>query len=91
MNIAKQVLAKMTTRNILATSTTGIFLYIVQFIITSSPQLLENPLVTGILGAFTTVVVMIYVFYFRTSGTTGLTSEGDELLSNGAYNIEKIN
>ena len=59
------ILEKLTTRNILALGTGATFLGTVAYVVTQSPELLENPLVTGILGAFTTLTVLVYQFYFR--------------------------
>jgi len=61
------ILEKLTTRNILALGTGATFLGTVAYVVTQSPGLLENPLVTGILGAFTTLTVLVYQFYFRKS------------------------
>jgi len=62
------ILEKLTSRNFLAVGTGTTFLGSVGFVITQNPELLENPLVTGILGAFTTLTALVYQFYFRTSG-----------------------
>ena len=61
------ILEKLTTRNILALGTGATFLGIVAYVVTQGSELLENPLVTGILGAFTTLTVLVYQFYFRKS------------------------
>jgi len=58
---------KITTRNFLASGTGVTFLTSVIYVITQNPELLENPLVTGILGAFTTLTALVYQFYFRKS------------------------
>lgn len=62
------VLEKLTTRNALALGNGATFLGTVSYIITKQPELLENPIVTGILGAFTTLTALVWQFYFRTSG-----------------------
>lgn len=62
------ILDKLTSRNFLAVGTGSVFLGAVYHLITVNPELLENPIVTGILGAFTTLTALVYQFYFRTSG-----------------------
>ena len=64
------ILDKLTSRNFLTVGTGTTFLGIVYYLITVNPELLENPIVTGILGAFTTLTALVYQFYFRTSGNT---------------------
>jgi fluoride ion exporter CrcB/FEX len=64
------ILEKLTSRNFLAVATGSVFLLIVYHLITENPELLENPIVTGMLGAFTTLTALVYQFYFRTSGST---------------------
>ena len=64
------ILEKLTTRNAAAIGTIGTFLGLTSHVIVNNPTLLENPIVTGLLGVFTTVTVLIYQFYFRTSGPT---------------------
>jgi len=59
------ILEKLTTRNILAVGTGATFLGVVTHLVTQNPELLENPLITGILGAFTTLTALVYQFYFR--------------------------
>lgn len=65
------ILAKLTTRNYLAVATATAFLGSVAYVIVKQPELLENPIVTGILGAFTTLTALVYQFYFRTAGEVG--------------------
>lgn len=62
------ILDKLTSRNFLTVGTGLTFLGIVYYLITENPELLENPIVTGILGAFTTLTALVYQFYFRVSG-----------------------
>ena len=59
------ILEKLTTRNTLAIGTGATFLGIIAYIITQAPELVENPIVTGFLGAFTTLTTLVYQFYFR--------------------------
>ena len=61
------IIEKLSTRNFLAVATGTTFLGSVGFVITQNPELLENPIVTGILGAFTTLTALVYQFYFRKS------------------------
>jgi fluoride ion exporter CrcB/FEX len=62
------ILDKLTSRNFLTIATGTTFLGVVYYLITENPTLLENPIVTGILGAFTTLTALVYQFYFRVSG-----------------------
>ena len=62
------ILDKLTSRNFLTVGTGLTFLGTVTYLITQNPELLENPIVTGILGAFTTLTALVYQFYFRVSG-----------------------
>lgn len=62
------ILDKLTSRNFLTVGTGITFLGVVYYLITENPTLLENPIVTGILGAFTTLTALVYQFYFRVSG-----------------------
>ena len=68
------ILDKLTSRNFLAVSTGSVFLGVIYHLITANPELLENPIVTGLLGAFTTLTALVYQFYFRTSGNPPETS-----------------
>jgi len=63
------VLEKLTTRNFLGVGTGTTFLGIISYIILENPELLENPIVTGLLGAFTTLTALVYQFYFRSAGS----------------------
>lgn len=56
---------KLTTRNILALTTTSAFLGIVGFIVKEGIDSAENPITMMLLGQFSTVVALIYYFYFR--------------------------
>ena len=62
------ILDKLSSRNFLAVGTGTTFLAMVYYLITQNPELLTNPIVTGLLGAFTTLTALVYQFYFRTSG-----------------------
>jgi fluoride ion exporter CrcB/FEX len=63
------ILDKLTSRNFLAVGTGSTFLGLLAFIVTQAPELVENPIVTAFLGAFTTLTALVYQFYFRTSGS----------------------
>ena len=64
------VLDKLTTRNILALSIIGMLDYAIYKAL-NSPEMvtiaLENPLVTYIMGTFTSGVMLVLYFYFRKS------------------------
>lgn len=59
------ILKKLTTRNIIANGTVGVFLYVIYYIIVQNPQLLENSVATMLLGQFTMAVGLVYYFFFR--------------------------
>lgn len=62
---AKAILNKLRVRNILSLATSGTFLWTVWYTITQQPEVLENPLVTFLLGTFGPIVMMVYVFHYR--------------------------
>lgn len=64
------LLNKLTTRNLVALMTAFTLNYEVIYATTHVTEVLkalENPLVTFILGTFNTVVIMVFIFYFRKS------------------------
>ena len=65
---------KLTTRNIIALATVGIFLRTVDYLITNGPEIIEvvnetEPAVVGaagiVVGAFVVVTKDVYTFFFR--------------------------
>ena len=70
---------KITTRNILAIITTSAFLGVIGFIIKNEIDLAENPITMMLLGQFSTVVALIYYFYFRKKQSVPEVSNDDEL------------
>lgn len=64
-----EILKKLTTRNILATSVVGTFLWAIHYGVThidaTSKALESSSLLSALVGVFTTVVTLILVFYFR--------------------------
>lgn len=69
---------KLTTRNILAIITTVTFLGVIGFIIKNEVDLAENPITMMLLGQFSTVVALIYYFYFRKQQHAKETTDLDE-------------
>jgi hypothetical protein len=65
-----EILDKITSRNFLAVATGTTFLGSIWFILFQQPELLENPIITAIMGAFTTLTALVYQFYFRSSGSS---------------------
>lgn len=65
-----KILDKLTSRNFLAVATGTTFLGSIWYILFERPELLENPIITAIMGAFTTLTALVYQFYFRSSGNT---------------------
>lgn len=63
------ILEKLTTRNFLACATGTTFLGLVTHLILNGTALLENPVVTGLLGIFGTLTALVFQFYFRTAGS----------------------
>lgn len=66
--IREQLVKKLTARNYVTIITTTALIFCVIYGLTNTTaavKALENPLVTYIFGQFGTVVVMIYVFYYR--------------------------
>ena len=65
MSIAQTIFRKLTTRNTLSLGTAGVFLYVVFYVVTVDSSPTENPVVMLLLGQFSTVIGMIYIFYYR--------------------------
>ncbi|MBI5697109.1 MAG: hypothetical protein HZC29_01100 [Thaumarchaeota archaeon] len=63
--MSKTLTEKLTTRNFIAIATILTFLGSVAYTIVYHPEMTENPLFTYLLGQFSTVVGLIYYFYFR--------------------------
>lgn len=60
---------KLTVRNYISISTVAVFLALVVYAITINQVILENPIITFLLGTFVSVVTMIYQFYYRKNKT----------------------
>lgn len=68
-----ELIKKITTRNIISVTTSLTLLFAVVYGLTHTTEVLtalENPLVTFVLGTFNTVVIMVYVFYYRKNPST---------------------
>ena len=68
MNITEKLFEKLTARNYLAIITSTALVFAVIYGLTKPGEVADaiaNPLITYIMGQFGTVVVMVYVFYFR--------------------------
>lgn len=67
-----ELLEKITTRNLISLMSASTLMFSVIYALTNTTVVLtalENPLVTFILGTFNTVVVMVFVFYYRKNPT----------------------
>jgi RsiW-degrading membrane proteinase PrsW (M82 family) len=62
-------LKKLTARNFITIATVATFLALVFYTVIHNPDVLENSIVTFILGTFVSVVTMIYQFYYRKNKT----------------------
>ena len=62
-------LKKLTARNFITLATVSVFLTLVLYTVIENPAVLENSIVTFILGTFVSVVTMIYQFYYRKNKT----------------------
>ena len=65
----QKCLKKLTARNFITIATVATFLCIVLYTVIENPDVLENSIVTFILGTFVSVVTMIYQFYYRKNKT----------------------
>ncbi len=72
MSWQDELVKKLTARNFISVTTASTLLFAVIYGLTNTTQVLtalENPMVTYILGGFNTVVIMVYVFYYRKNPT----------------------
>jgi len=60
---------KLTVRNFITLATIITFLSLVSYAVVEKPEVLENPIITFLLGTFVSVVTMIYQFYYRKNKT----------------------
>lgn len=65
VNTCDKCLKKLTVRNFITISTIIVFLSLVIYTVLYNPNVLENPLITFMLGTFVSAVTMIYTFYYR--------------------------
>ena len=56
---------KITIRNYITFSTITVFLFVILYAVIENPLVLDNPLVTFVLGTFAPIVMMVYTFYYR--------------------------
>lgn len=73
-------LKKLTVRNFITVSTVTVFLSLVVYTVLYNPDVLENPLITFLLGTFVSSVTMIYTFYYRKNPSK---SNDDEFQGSG--------
>lgn len=62
-------LKKITVRNYITASTVSVFLFMVLYAVVENPVILDNPLVTFVMGTFAPIVMMVYTFYYRKNKT----------------------
>jgi|FLOH01.1.fsa_nt_gi hypothetical protein len=62
-------LKKLTVRNYITIATVTVFLALVVYAVVINQVILENPIITFLLGTFVSVVTMIYQFYYRKNKT----------------------
>lgn len=72
-------LKKITIRNFITLATVTVFLAIVLYTVVHNPDVLENSIVTFILGTFVSVVTMIYQFYYRKNKTKPEVDDYDDV------------
>lgn len=63
-------LEKLTSRNFLAVGTALTGWGLLTYVLTQKVELLDNPVVTALLGSFITLQVLVYQFYFRRAEET---------------------
>ena len=56
---------KLTIRNYITASTITVFLFMILYAVIENPKVLDNPLVTFVMGTFAPIVMMVYTFYYR--------------------------
>lgn len=69
MDNCNKCLKKLTVRNYVTIATISVFLALVVYSITINQVILENPIITFLLGTFVSVTTMIYQFYYRKNKT----------------------
>jgi hypothetical protein len=60
-----EILKKLTVRNLIAVGTVSAFLAVVYRLLTGGVEVTDSPVLMMLLGQFSTVVGLIYYFYFR--------------------------
>ena len=74
-------LKKLTVRNFITLATVSVFLALVTYTVVENPDVLENPLITFLLGTFVSVVTMIYQFYYRKNKTKREADDYDDVFA----------
>jgi len=65
----QKCIKKVTIRNFITASTISVFLFMVLYAVVENPIILDNPLVTFVMGTFAPIVMMVYTFYYRKNKT----------------------
>jgi len=60
---------RITVRNYITVATISVFLFMILYAVIENPLVLDNPLVTFVLGTFAPIVMMVYTFYYRKNKT----------------------
>tara|TARA_R110000824_G_scaffold100642_1_gene239225 strand:+ start:525 stop:848 length:324 start_codon:yes stop_codon:yes gene_type:complete len=60
---------RITVRNFITVATISVFLFMILYAVIENPLVLDNPLVTFVLGTFAPIVMMVYTFYYRKNKT----------------------
>ena len=60
---------RITVRNFITVATISVFLFMILYAVVENPMVLDNPLVTFVLGTFAPIVMMVYTFYYRKNKT----------------------
>jgi hypothetical protein len=81
-------LRKITVRNFITVATISVFLALVIYTVIVVPDVLENPLITFLLGTFVSVVTMIYQFYYRKNKTKPEFDDRIGGYGNGSYKFD---
>ncbi len=84
----QRCLKKITVRNFITIATVITFLTLTTYAVLYNTNVLENPLITFLLGTFVSVVTMIYQFYYRKNPSKekeNITKLND--LSDGEFDI----
>ncbi len=79
MSNCSKCLKKITVRNYITIATVSVFLALVSYTVIENPDVLENSIVTFILGTFVSVVTMIYQFYYRKNKTKPAVEDYDDV------------